>query len=197
MLKAFGRILLTGFITLLPVVLTIYLMYWVAVTSERLMGNILHLVVPETFYFPGIGMLAGLLVMFIVGLLMKAYLVRRVFALGEKMLYRLPLIKSVYRAFRDLFDFMSPKQEDEGMGQVVAVTIHNIQVIGFITQQNKKRLPEAFRDDDYVLVYLPMSYMMGGHSIFVKRDSVRPIDMSMDEAMRYVLTAGITGKSDN
>lgn len=195
MLKAIGRILLTGFITLLPVVLTAYLMYWLAVTSESLMGNLLHLVVPESFYFPGIGMLAGLLVMFIVGLLMKAYLVRRIFALGEKMLYRLPLIKTIYRAFRDLFDFMSPKKD--GMGQVVAVTIYNIEVIGFITQENKKRLPDTFRGGEYVLVYLPMSYMMGGHSILVKRDSVRPIDMSMDEAMRFVLTAGITGNSED
>lgn len=193
MLKAISRILLTGFITLLPVVLTVYLMYWLAVTSEKLMGNMLHLVIPDSFYFPGIGMLAGLLVMFIVGLLMKAYLVRQVFGWGEKLLYRLPLIKSVYRAFRDLFDFMSPKKE--GMGQVVAVTINNIQVIGFITQENKNRLPEAFREDDSVLVYLPMSYMMGGHTIFVARESVRLLNMSMDEAMRFVLTAGITGKS--
>ncbi|MES0328435.1 MAG: DUF502 domain-containing protein [Gammaproteobacteria bacterium] len=193
MLKAISRILLTGFITLLPVVLTAYLMYWLAVTSEQLMGDMLHLVIPETFYFPGIGMLAGLLLMFIVGLLMKAYLVRRVFGWGEKLLYRLPLIKSIYRAFRDLFDFMSPKKE--GMGEVVAVTINNIQVIGFITQENKNRLPEAFRENDSVLVYLPMSYMVGGYTIFVSRESVRPLNMSMDEAMRFVLTAGITGKS--
>ncbi|MDH3342818.1 MAG: DUF502 domain-containing protein [Gammaproteobacteria bacterium] len=193
MLKALSRILLTGFITLVPVVLTVYLMYWLAVTSERLMGSMLHLVMPETFYFPGIGMIAGVLVMFIVGLLMKAYLIRRIFALGEQALYRLPLIKSIYRAFRDLFDFMSPKKE--GLGQVVAVNVNGIQAIGFITQENKNRLPEAFRDEDSVLVYLPMSYMMGGHTIFVPRDKVRELDMSMDEAMRFVLTAGITGKS--
>lgn len=195
MLKAISRILFTGFITLLPVVLTIYLMYWLAVTSERLMGNMLHWVMPESFYFPGIGMLAGILIMFVVGLLMKAYLVRRIFGWGEMLLYRLPLIKSVYRAFRDLFDFISPKKE--GMGQVVAVKINNIQVIGFITQENPDRLPDIFSEDDSVLVYLPMSYMMGGHTIFVPRDSVRYLDMSMDEAMRFVLTAGITGSKPN
>ena len=193
MLKAISRILLTGFITLLPVVLTAYLMYWLAVTSEQLMGNMLRLVMPETFYFPGIGMLAGLLVMFIVGLLMKAYLIRRIFALGERLLYRLPLIKSIYRAFRDLFDFMSPKKQ--GLGQVVAVDINGVKAVGFITQEDQDRLPEAFRELDSVLVYLPMSYMMGGHTILVPRDSVQPLDMSMDEAMRFVLTAGITGKA--
>jgi len=193
MLKSLSRILLTGFITLVPVVLTISLMYWLAVSSEQLMGDMLRWVMPATFYFPGLGMIFGLLVMFIVGLLMKAYLIRRIFALGEKVLYRLPLIKSVYRAFRDLFDFMSPKKQ--GLGQVVAVNINGIQAIGFITQEDESRLPEAFRGEDSVLVYLPMSYMMGGHTIFVPREDVRPLDMSMDEAMRFVLTAGITGKS--
>ena len=193
MLKSISRTLLTGFITLVPVVLTVSLMYWLAVSSEQMMGDMLRWVMPATFYFPGLGMIFGLLVMFIVGLLMKAYLIRRIFALGEKVVYRLPLIKSVYRAFRDLFDFMSPKKQ--GLGQVVAVNINGIQAIGFITQEDKDRLPEVFRGEDSVLVYLPMSYMMGGHTIFVARDKVRPLDMSMDEAMRFVLTAGITGKS--
>ena len=193
MLKSISRTLLTGFITLVPVVLTISLMYWLAVSSEQLMGDMLRWVMPATFYFPGLGMIFGLLVMFIVGLLMKAYLIRRIFALGEKVVYRLPLIKSVYRAFRDLFDFMSPKKQ--GLGQVVTVNINGIQAIGFITQEDEDRLPEVFRGEDSVLVFLPMSYMMGGHTIFVPREDVRPLDMSMDEAMRFVLTAGITGKS--
>lgn len=193
MLKTISRILLTGFITLVPVMLTAYLMYWLAVSSEQLMGTMLHWVLPETYYFPGLGMIAGLLVMFVVGLLMKAYLIRRIFSLGETLLYRLPLIKSIYRAFRDLFDFISPHKE--GFGQVVAVDINGIQAIGFITQEDKSRLPNCFHENDCVLVYLPMSYMMGGHTIFVSRDKVKPLDMSMDEAMRFVLTAGITGKS--
>lgn len=193
MLKAFSRILLTGFITVVPVVLTVSLMYWLATSSEQLMSDMLHWVMPESFYFPGLGVIVGLLVMFIIGLLMKAYLIRRVFALSEKMLYRLPLIKSVYRAFRDLFDFMSPKKN--GLGQVVAVNLNGVQAIGFITQENKNRLPEAFREIDSVLVYLPMSYMMGGHTVFVPRENVQELDMSMDEALRFVLTAGITGKS--
>ena len=195
MLKSLSRILLTGFITLVPVMLTVSLIYWLAVSSEQLMGDMLRWVMPATYYFPGLGMIVGLLVMFIVGLLMKAYLIRRIFAFGEKMLYQLPLIKSVYRAFRDLFDFMSPSKS--GLGQVVAVKINGVQAVGFITQDDNDRLPEAFRELDSVLVYLPMSYMMGGHTILVSRDDVQHLDMSMDEAMRFILTAGITGKSNS
>ena len=193
MFKSIGKTLLTGFITLLPVILTIYFLYWLAVSSEQVLGSALRWALPDATYFPGLGMLAGLLVVFIVGLLMKAYVVRQIFALGEQVLYRLPLVKSVYRGIRDFFDFFSPKKE--GLGQVVAVTYNGLEMIGFITQTDQQRLPESFRDQDKVLVYLPMSYMIGGYTLFVPREHVRPLKMSMEEAMRFALTAGITGKN--
>ena len=193
MFKHLSKTLLTGFITLLPAVLTIYLLYWMGVSSEEFLGNALRSVLPENTYFPGLGMLTGIVFVFIVGLLMNAYLVRKLFLIGEQVLYRLPLIKSVYRAFRDFFDFFSPNKE--GLGQVVAVTLNGMELVGFVTQEDQQRLPLSFRDRDSVLVYLPMSYMVGGYTILVPRTELRPLQMSRDEAMRFVLTAGITGKN--
>jgi uncharacterized membrane protein len=195
MFKSIGKTILTGFITLLPVILTIYLLYWLAVSSEEVMGTVLQWALPNAVYFPGLGMIAGLVVVFIVGLLMKAILIRQLFSFGEQILYRLPLIKTVYRAIRDLFDFFSPKEEN--LGQVVAVTYNGMEVIGFITQTNQQRLPESFRAKDKVLVYIPMSYMIGGFTVFIPDEHVRPLNMSMEEAMRFALTAGITGKNVN
>lgn len=193
MFKSISKIFITGLITLLPIVLTIYLFYWLAISSEHVMGNTLRLVLPDAGYFPGLGMIAGLVVVFVVGLMMNAYMVRQLFALGEQVLYRLPLIKTIYRAFRDFFDFFSPKKEQ--FGQVVAVTFNNMELVGFVTQENPQRLPESFRERDCVLVYLPMSYMVGGYTLLIPRSELRPLKMSMEEAMRFILTAGITGKN--
>ncbi len=195
MIKYISKTLLTGFITLLPMVLTIYLLYWLGISSEEVLGNALRTVLPENTYFPGLGMFTGLTVVFVVGLMMNAYLVRKLFSLGEKVLYRLPLIKSVYRAFRDFFDFFSPNKE--GLGQVVAITLNGMELVGFVTQEDQQRLPPSFRDRDSVLVYLPMSYMVGGYTILVPRSEIRPLQMTRDEAMRFVLTAGITGKNQD
>ena len=191
MFKFLSKTLLSGFITLLPVVLTVYLLYWLGVSSETVMGNALRYILPENTYFPGLGMIAGVTVVFIVGLMMNAYLVRKLFSFGEALLYRLPLIKSIYRAFRDFFDFFKPNKE--GLGQVVAVTINGMELVGFVTQEDPQRLPPSFRDRDSVLVYLPMSYMVGGYTLLVPRSDLRPLQMTRDEAMRFVLTAGITG----
>lgn len=193
MLKFISRHILTGMITILPVLLSFYLLYWFAVTAETMLGSMIRLMIPEKFYWPGMGLVVGLVVIFLIGLMMHAYIVQRLFAKGEKILYRMPLIKSLYRAIRDFFDYFSPTKEKE-FNQVVSVHIGDtgMQVIGFVTQSVAENLPEDFRGEDSVLVYIPLSYMIGGYSVLMPRSAVRPLSMTMDDAMRFTLTAGVT-----
>ena len=194
MLKSMSKTFFTGLITILPVVLTLYLLYWLVVSAETALGSLMRLVLPEDLYWPGMGTIASLLVVFLVGVLMHAYVVQRLFAWGEQVLFHVPVIKTVYRSIRDFFDYFSPARKDE-FQQVVAVSIGEtgMQVIGFVTQAVPERLPEDYREDDSVLVYMPMSYMIGGYAVLMPRSAVRPLDMSMEEAMRFTLTAGVTG----
>jgi len=194
MVKFISKHFITGLVTILPVVLTLYFLYWMAVSSEALLGEMIRLVLPEDAYWPGMGIVAGMLVVFFVGLLMHIYVVRRLFAKGEQIFYRMPLIKSVYRAIRDFFDYFSPATKKE-FEQVVAVSIGDtgMQVIGFVTQAEMEHLPQDFREEDSVLVYLPLSYMIGGYAVLMPRSAIRPLDMNMEEAMRFTLTAGVTG----
>lgn len=196
MVKFIRRHVLTGLMTVLPVVLTVYLLYWFAVTAETLLGDLIRLMIPEELYWPGMGLIAGLVVVFFIGLLMHAYLVQRLFAKGEELLYHMPLIKSVYRAMRDFFDYFSPTKKKE-FEQVVAVKLGDtgMEVIGFVTQAVKEDMPPDFRGDDHILVYLPLSYMIGGYTLLTPRSAVRTLDMNMEEAMRFTLTAGVTGVS--
>jgi uncharacterized membrane protein len=188
MMKTIGKYILTGLITMLPVVLTLYLLYWLAVSAEALLGNL----IPQDIYFPGMGVAAALLAMFIVGMLMHTEPIQRLFARGERIFYRLPLVKSVYAAFRDFMDYFSPSRKKD-FEQVVAVTLGDtgMRLIGFVTQAAPEQLPEDLQDD-HVMVYLPMSYMIGGYAVLVPRAAVQPLNMSMEDAMRFVLTAGVT-----
>ena len=192
MFKSIGTTLLTGLITLLPVVLTVYLLYWLAVSAEEMLGGALQWAIPGAIYFPGLGTIVGLAIVFLVGLMMKAIFIRQIFSFAERMLYKLPLINTIYRVMHDLFDFFSPKKK--GFGQVVIVNFDGLEMIGFVTQEDASRLPEAFRKPETALVYIPMSYMVGGFTLLVPLDKISPCKMSMNEAMRFVLTAGITGK---
>ena len=113
MFKSLSGTFITGLITLLPVALTVYLLYWLAITAETLLGNMIKWALPQHLYWPGMGVVAGVIVVFAVGLLMHAYVVQRLFSRGEEVLFHLPLIKSVYRAMRDFFDFFSSKKKQE------------------------------------------------------------------------------------
>ncbi|MCK4586320.1 MAG: DUF502 domain-containing protein, partial [Gammaproteobacteria bacterium] len=186
MLKTISKTFFTGLFTILPVALTLYFIYWLVVSTEFALGSMIQLALPEDLYWPGMGTIVGLLVVFLVGLLMNAYLVRRLFSLGEQILYHLPLVKSVYRAIRDFFNYFSPTKEKE-FEQVVSVSIGDtgMQVIGFISQEIPENLPEEFREGDNILVYIPLSYMIGGYAVLIPRSAVRPLKMSMEEAMRF------------
>jgi uncharacterized membrane protein len=196
MLKFIGRNILTGLVTILPVAITLYLLYWMAVSAESVLGSLIRSIFPNIVYWPGIGLIAALAVALIVGMLMHAYVVQQLFARGEQVLYRMPLIKSMYKAIRDFFQYFSPTTKKE-FEQVVAVSMGNtgMKVIGFVTQAIPEHLPDGFREEDSVLVYLPLSYMIGGYAVLVPRSSVTPLDMNMEEAMRFTLTAGVTGTS--
>jgi len=193
MLRFISRHIFTGLITILPVLLTVYLLYWFIVSTEAVLGDMIRILIPNTHYWPGMGVLAGLTIVFLIGLLMHIYVVQRLFAKTEQLLYHTPLIKTVYRAFRDFFQFFSASKNKE-FEQVVSVKLDSgLQLVGFITQKNMEKLPEGFNDDDSVLVYLPLSYMIGGYTILVPNASVTTLDMTMEEAMRFTLTAGVTG----
>jgi uncharacterized membrane protein len=193
MLRFISRHIFTGLITILPVIFTLYLFYWFIVSTESFLGDMIRLLLPNAQYWPGMGFLAGLSLVFFIGLLMHVYVVQRLFSKTEQLLYHTPLIKTIYRAFRDFFHFFSASKNND-FEQVVAVKLDNgMQLVGFITQQHSEQLPQGLNIEGSVLVYLPLSYMIGGYTILVPQRNITPLDMSMEEAMRFTLTAGIAG----
>ena len=66
MLKFISRNILTGLVTILPVALTIYLLYWLTVSAESVLGSMIRSIFPEVLYWPGIGLLATLAAAFLV-----------------------------------------------------------------------------------------------------------------------------------
>jgi len=194
MARFISKSIITGLVTLLPVVLTLYFLYWLTVSAELALGGLIRGVLPDHLYWPGMGLVAGVAAVFLVGLLMQTYVMQLVFAKGEQLLYHMPVIKSVYRAIRDFFDYFSPTRKKD-FEQVVAVAFGDptMEVVGFVTQAISKHLPPGLRKEDSILVYLPLSYMIGGYTVLVSRRNVRPIEMSMEEAMRFTLTAGVAG----
>ena len=191
-MRYISNIILKGLAAILPVGLTLYLIYWLSVSLESLMGPMLKSVIPDSLYHPGMGLVAGVVVLFFVGLLVNAWIVQRLIRLGESVLERIPLVKSVYGGLRDFMDFFSSSRERKDMQQVVLVSFEDMHLLGFITRQSIDHLPDDIADDQLVSVYLPMSYQVGGYTVYIPRSRLTPVEMPMEDAMRQILTAGLS-----
>jgi len=194
-MKSLGRIFLTGVLTVLPVLATVYLLIWLFTTAESFLGRPLQMLIPSGFYHVGMGLAVGIGVIFVVGVLMRAYIVRRLFALAEKLLLNVPLIKTIYAALRDFFGLFAG-QDDQVALQVVTVKVpgSDMRLMGFVTRDDFSDLPDGVGGDDEVAVYLPMSYQIGGYTVFMPRSQITPVPLSRERAMRFVLTAGLKAK---
>ncbi len=192
-MKMIGRILLKGLLTILPIGLTLYFVYWLGAAAESLLSGPLKVLLPQDVYRPGMGLVAGFLLLITVGLLVNAYIVRRLIGFGEALLLRVPLVKTVFAALRDLTGLMSVGDTGGELQRVVLVDLGPGRVIGFVTQENAT-LPSLGTDESLVAVYLPMSYQIGGYTLYLPRDRIEPTDLSVEAAMRIVLTGGLQNK---
>lgn len=188
-----SRTFLTGIVTILPIVVTIYLLVWLGELAESFLGGIIRVFLPDRLYIPGMGLIVGMALMLLVGLLMDAWVVRKLFRWSEQLLYRIPVIRSVYGVMRDFTQYLVHTREP-GFHEVVMVDVGDtgMQVIGFITRPDTSALPDGTIDnEDTVIVYLPLSYQIGGYTVLLPRSALHPLNMSMREAMSFVLTGGV------
>ena len=192
-MKTVGRLLAKGLFTILPIVLTVYFIYWLGVTTESLLSGLLKVWLPAEIYVPGMGLVAGFVVLIVVGLLVNAYVVRRVITFSESLILRIPVVKTVYSAVRDLTGLMKVGEKGGELQRVVMVQFGPGKVIGFVTQENAT-LPGLGSDEELVAVYMPMSYQIGGYTLYLPRDRIEPTDLTVEAAMRIVLTGGIQTK---
>ena len=207
--RMLGRILgylLKGFVVLLPILGTIAIGLWLFGIFESILGAPLKWALgtggPEAkgpwryiHYYTGMGTLLSLVIIFFVGMLIDVWWVKGVWNWMEGLLDRVPLVKSIYGSFRDLIGFFSSKQR-KGASQVVIVKLggSGAEVLGLITREDFTDLPDGFGGEGVVAVYLPLSYSMGGFTIMVQRTDVRLLDMTVEEAMRFAITAGMAAK---
>lgn len=189
-----GRVLLKGLVAILPVGLTIYFIYWLGVTTETLLSRPIKAVIADANYWPGMGLITGFLLLFVIGLAVNAFLVRKVLGYGERLLLRVPVVKTVYGAIRDMTRLVNTDgNKKRELERVVTVSFGPGRVIGFVTQEHASQLGVG-GGADLVAVYLPMSYQIGGYTVYIARSEISETDLSVEQAMRIVLTGGVQGR---
>ena len=176
-----------------PITLTIALVVWLASTAEDFLGGLIRELLPGWKYWPGLGIVLGVAIVFGAGILVHEPITRWLLGRVDALLRRVPLIKSIYVSIRDIAGYMS-QDEETGFKQVVAVQLQGMRLIGFVTTEEVQGLPAAPEGEKLIAVYLPMSYGIGGYTVYLPKSRVEPLDLSLEDAMRLTLIGGVAAK---
>jgi uncharacterized membrane protein len=185
---------MSGLVTVLPLALTIYVIWWLVNTVEGWLRRALitlDIVSPE-HYWPGLGLIAGFLLLLAVGSLVNAYAGKILLGYWNDFLGRIPFVKTLYGGFRDVVSLLpSGSGEKRDLQRVVLARFGNVHAIGFVTREDVPSALEPHGGREWVTVYFPMSYAFGGYTVYLPRELVQPLDISVEDAMRLAITAGL------
>lgn len=192
-MNALGKLFLKGLAVVIPVSLTLAILWWMARGAEQFLGGLLIRVLPEGWYVPGMGVVSAVAMTILVGLLTHVILFQKLLALGDAIFHRLPLVKTIYSALKDFIGYLSPESK-VAMSKVVLVRIpgQDFEQIGFVTREDFSQIPLQLTIEEPIAVYLPMSYQIGGYTLFLPRSCLTQLDLSFEEGMKLVLTGGVS-----
>ncbi len=195
-MQAFNKIFFRGLITLLPIAITIYIVYSAVVILENLLGSILRQILPE--YIPGLGFLLTLVLIFFWGLLLNNFLTARVLHSLESKLVQVPFIKAIYSPLRDLMNLFDRKDQKE-LKSVVLVKLseNGPHAMGVVTRENFRDLPFSNSMNDKVAVYFPFSYGLGGYTFLIPRNMITEVDLPIEKAMSLAITGWVKAEDQN
>ncbi|WP_158771123.1 DUF502 domain-containing protein [Paraglaciecola sp. L1A13] len=190
MLKKIMLLVVQGLLAVIPITLTLYALYWLVTTVEMALTPI----IPAQWYFPGMGLVTGIVLLFFAGLLVNAYVIKVLLHWGELIFERIPLVKTFYGAIQDAVNLINVGKQQK-MQSVVSVQISDsIHLIGFVTNQDGGK--SLFKDAEKIGVYIPLSYQIGGYTLYIDRSKVTSLDIDVETAMRVALTGGAQSKSE-
>lgn len=193
-MRLLAKLFFRGLAAILPLALTGYLVWWAVATSERGLHQLVVQFLPEEKYWPGMGFLLSIALVMAVGTLMYSFVVRQVYARLTALLERIPVVKSVYGMIVDVVRLFGSADERPFRRVVMVAASPGVELIGFLTREDFADHPDVGTGN--VAVYLPMSYQLGGFTVVVPRDKVRAIDMKVEDALRFCVTAGVAKKGE-
>lgn len=182
---------LRGLLLLVPLVVTVEFIVWLSRTIETSLKPLFELLLPGGLYFPGLALLLFLLSAFALGLMTRHVLLRKTLEITERWMTKLPVVGSIYPVVRQLTDLLSGKSNSEN-GSVVRVSLPgaDTHVIGIVTRPADGQRP-AWLPPDCEMVFVPMSYQMGGFTLILPRAQMQPLDMKPGEALQMIIMGGM------
>jgi uncharacterized membrane protein len=187
-------VFLTGLAVVIPAGLTIYILFFIMDIMDNLLQVIPSNYQPDTllnFHIPGLGAIITVILILICGLVTKSYLGTRLVVFGERIVGKIPFVRSIYQAIKRIADslFMDKAQSFKKV-VIVEYPCRGVYSIGFITGTPNGEVQEKL--GSCVGVYFPHALTpTTGIFAIVPREGLIEVDMSIEEAFTLIISGGI------
>ena len=178
--------LIAGLLAILPIGVTLFVLKFFFELLDPILGPIFDM--GNVRIFPGLGVIVLLILLYVVGIITTKILSTRIVNLGHKLIERIPVISSIYSTTRSGVEILSGTQGFESRG-VVLVDFPRpaMKAIGLITAELG-----VLNGEPMVAVYIPTTPVpSSGFLIVVALSDVTPTDISVDDAMKIIVSGGI------
>ena len=191
---------LAGVLVTAPIAITIYIAWWfVSFIDGRIRPLIPASYNPENylpFSIPGIGVLAVIVVVTLIGTFTAGYVGRLVLGLGEGLVERMPVVRSVYGAVKQIFETVLAKKSN-AFREVVVLEYPRAGVwsLGFITGNAHPEVQQVSAEE-MVNVFIPCAPPTAGYLVMVPRPEVTVLNITVEDGLKLVMSGGIVVPPD-
>ena len=189
------RYLIAGLLVWVPLGITIWVITFLVSTLDQTLLLVPTPLRPEAlvgFHIPGLGVLLSFLILLATGVVAANFFGQRLIRLWESALGRIPVVKSIYSSVKQVSDTVL---SDQGTAFRKALLVEfprpGCWTIAFMTGVPADAVVDHL-PGDHVSVYVPTTpNPTGGYFVMLPRSSVRELDMSVDEALKYIISMGV------
>jgi len=192
------KTLLAGLLVLAPITLTIYIFYHLfRILDGLLRDTVIRFLVEQIGItglktpMPGLGILAFLALLLVIGTVARNYLGKKLIAVGDYVVTHIPLINRIYIAIREISEaILAEKREVFKKAVLIEYPREGLYSIAFYTQDTKGPVQESL-SDDVVSVFLPTTpNPTSGYLLFVPKTAIQDLDMTVEQALKLVISGG-------
>ncbi|MCP4649999.1 MAG: DUF502 domain-containing protein [PVC group bacterium] len=193
------RYFITGLVVLLPIVITVKILFASVKFIDNLLGRYINPLLENTFgtSFFGLGILAVIVLMFFTGLLATNVFVKKIVPFWERLFLRIPLVPQIYPAIKQLVKFLF-SSDKVAFKKVVLFEypLKNVYTIGFVTNEFCSQKGDD-KEKDAVCVYISSApNPITGFFVVVPKKDVIFLDISIEEAFKIIVSGGVLMRDD-
>lgn len=198
-MSALRKWLIAGLLVIVPLVITLGVLNWIIGTLDQTLAILPEAWQPDRLlgvHIPGFGVILTLLILLLVGGITSNFIGRKLVGWGDALVRRIPVVRSIYSSVKQVSDTVFSDSGNAFARQCWCSGRARVWTVAFVTGQPSGEVAALLRDD-YLSVFVPTTpNPTGGYFVLVRRSECIELEMSVDAALKYIVSMGVVAPPD-